>query len=96
MDACVANGDVDISVAEVADESLATGIEEGLGILRFGPCLENLLVVEDDGAVSGWKIVALFFFLGFRFVYLPPVLGFDLKTSDLVNLDTKDSRRVVV
>ena len=53
-------------------------------------------MVEDDSAVSGWEIVSFFFFLRLRFVYVSPVLCFDLKTGDLVNLNTKNARGVVV
>ena len=87
---------MDFGITEVADETLATGIEKRLRVLRFRPCLEYLLVVKNDGAIGRWKVVALFLFLGLRFVYLPPILCFDFKTSDLMNLNTKDTRRIVL
>lgn len=59
---------MDLSVAEVADETLAACIEERLRILRLSPSLKNLLMVEDDRAVSGWEVVAFFLFVARGFI----------------------------
>lgn len=43
---------VDLSVAKVADEAFASGIKEGLRVLRFRSCFEDFLVIKNDGTVS--------------------------------------------
>lgn len=51
MHSLITNGDVDLSVAIVADEALAASIEERFRVLWLRPCFEYLLVVEDDGTI---------------------------------------------
>jgi hypothetical protein len=63
MHAAIAARDHNFGGLPVADEALRTSIEEGLCVLRLRARLEDLLVVEDDGAVAGWKVLSVIGFV---------------------------------
>lgn len=51
MWALVSNCNVDFCIPQIADEALASCVEERLGVFGLGSCLEDFLMVKNDGAV---------------------------------------------
>ena len=54
---------MNLCVVHIQDETLAASIEERFRVLGLGTRFVNLLVVYDDVAVRGRKIIALLFFI---------------------------------
>jgi hypothetical protein len=88
---------VHLSVAKVANKPLAASIEKGFRVLWLRPRPENLLVVEDNGAVRGGQVVTLFLFIAFCVILrcLVSIEGFEFEARDLVDLNAEDTRRIL-
>jgi hypothetical protein len=95
MYASVSDGYVHLSVTKVPDEPLAPSIEERFRVLGFRACFENFLVVENDGAISGWQVVAFFLLISFlALVCLGLVNSLEFEAGDLMDLNTENPRRI--
>lgn len=63
MDAAISDGDYHFGVQPVTNWSLGAGVEEGFCILWLDPSFEDLLLIENYGAVTRGQITPIFDFI---------------------------------
>ncbi len=60
MNSRVSDRDHDFCGPPVANEALSSCVEEWFSILWLGSCLEDLLVVENNGTITRWEVLPVF------------------------------------